>query len=208
MDLLNKLESSLIACLKESDLNKINIRSRKENKIRFHKDTVKILKLDQHLLFPNEVKNIENVGNLFNSCFNNFNNSIISEIDNIDYIYRKPEYRAELTNQTYSEYTEIELKEGLICLYKISPVIKEDVTKVIDKEVMDEYIVKYKEALSKELIKNPNLTEEEKALIKIDDQVLQMKVIKSMFNAEQKHTEEITGYTVDIAFLFKFKPTK
>ncbi len=205
MDLLNKLESSLIDCLNNSDLNKITITSKSQHKIRFHKDTVQILRLDQHLMFSNEVKNIENVDNLFNSCFINFDNSIKSCINEIDYVYDKPSYKAELYNQRFSEYETIKLKGGLICLYSINPVIKEDITKSIKEEVMQEYIDKYKEALKKEIIKNPNLKQEEMENIKIEDEELQMKVLKSMFNAEEKVEESVSGYTVDIAFIFKFK---
>lgn len=205
MDLLNKLESSLIDCLNNSDLNKITITSKSQHKIRFHKDTVQILRLDQHLMFTNDVKNIENVDNLFNSCLVNFENSIKSCINEIDFVYKKPKYKAELYNQRFSEYKEIELKGGLICLYSINPVIKEDITKSVKEEVMQEYIDKYKEALKKEIIKNPNMTEEEMANIKIEDEELQMKVLKSMFNAEEKTEESVSGYTLDIAFIFKFK---
>jgi hypothetical protein len=206
MSKLDQIRSTVQHSIVNSiDLNNFKITSKSSPKIRFHKNNIQVLKLDNHLLIKEEAKNFDQLNELINKCNQSLANSIQNALkDNlINHCFTKPTYTAEHLNKRYSSYDQIELKGGLIALFQVKEVIAINQIKAIEEEILVEHQKEYVKKLKEAMIENPNITEDEKANLLTSNEKLQTLMMDKLMRAKMEETEEIEGYTIDICFIFK-----
>lgn len=206
MSKLEQIRSTVQQSILNSiDLNNFKITSKSSPKIRFHKNNIQVLKLDNHLLIKEDAKNLEQLSELIEKCNQSLVNSIKTALDNnmILHCYTKPIYTAEHLNKRYSTYDQIILNNGLVALFQVKEVIAINQIKAIEEEILAEHQKEYVKKLKEAMIINPNITEDEKAKLVTSNEKLQTLMMDRLMRAQMQETEEIEGYTIDICFIFK-----
>lgn len=206
MSKLEQIRSTVQQSILNSiDLNNFKITSKCSPKIRFHKNNIQVLKLDNHLLIKEDAKNLEQLSELINKCNQSLVNSIKTAINNnmILHCYTKPTYTAEHLNKRYSSYDKVDLNGGLVALFQVKEVIAINQIKAIEEEILAEHQKEYVKKLKEAMIINPNITEDEKAKLVTSNEKLQTLMMDRLMRAKMQETEEIEGYTIDICFIFK-----
>lgn len=197
-----ELNDLLLNHFKNSILNKVKMNNFEVEKIRFHKNNIKELKMDKYLMLKKDVKNLVNISNLLNKYDEEFYKNIMNSIQEIKYSYKRPTFRGEELNEKYSKYEMYEFEKGLICLYEIQPVERVEIINQIKSETIDLHIKEQEKAIKEAEEKGINFNLDD---LKYSSRDVQINVMNDILYNNVKTTKEISHYTLEYLFIFKFK---